>query len=90
MNGLTHSIEAAQLTRPTDDVSQTSVLEVKMGSTWVLVESDIFDSWTGLRKINGEDYHGPVSYLEGGVYRGARVCGCDVCQSETDPKHKKN
>jgi hypothetical protein len=33
---------------------------------WVAVTNDIFMSWTGDRKLNGEDYHGPViNYLSG-------------------------
>jgi len=90
MNGLTHNIEASVLVRSTDDISQQDLLEVKMGTTWVLVESDIFGSWTGLRRVNGVEHHGPVTYIEGGLYRGTRVCGCGLCEVHVEPKFKKN
>jgi hypothetical protein len=38
--------------------------EIESGyGDWVEVTEDIFRSWTGGRRINGEEYTGPVFYL---------------------------
>ena len=39
-------------------------IKVRLGSTrWVKVDEGIFRSWTGSRRLNGEDYTGPVFIL---------------------------
>jgi hypothetical protein len=76
--------------RPTDDIATEDLREISYDGKWILAEEDIFRSWTGLRRINGEDHHGPVQYMEGGLYRGSRVCGCKTCQEHVEPRLRKN
>ena len=76
--------------KPTDDVATDDVREIDFHGKWILAEEDIFRSWTGLRRINGSDHHGPVQYMEGGLYTGSRVCGCRTCQEHVEPKFRKN
>jgi len=73
-----------------DTVLDEPVLEIDVDGSWVLAQRELFSSWTGLRRINGEDHHGPVVYLGGGDYRGRRVCQCSTCQSTVDPVHRHN
>ena len=39
------------------------MLEIKVNSSWVKVTEWIFRSWGGQRRIDGNEYHGPVYYL---------------------------
>lgn len=75
----------------TDDVAAGPIMEVKVNKTWMSTSEDIFRSWTGPRRINGEEHHGEVFPLGSDkVYTGARVCPCRVCQASVEPKFKKN
>lgn len=70
------------------------ILQVSLSESnnWIEVTEDLFRSWTGLRRVNGEDYHGPI-YNFGSddvVYSGARTCGCSVCQSTVTAVLKVN
>jgi hypothetical protein len=38
-------------------------LKTRPTSEWVKVTEYIFRSWTGQRRINGVEYHGPCYYL---------------------------
>lgn len=38
------------------------VYEVKVNNFWRKVDENIFRSWQGERRLNGEDYSGPVFY----------------------------
>lgn len=38
-------------------------LEIQIRSDWVKVTASMFRSWTGGRRRNGQEYHGPVFYL---------------------------
>lgn len=76
--------------RPTDDIAVGDIREIDFNGKWMLADEDIFRSWTGLRRINGADHHGSVSYVEGGLYTGARSCGCKTCQEHVEPKFRKN
>lgn len=38
-------------------------LEIKVGSAWAEVDEWIFRSWSGSRRVNGEDFSGPVYFL---------------------------
>jgi len=70
------------------------VYQVRLNEDWVETTESIFRSWTGLRRINGEDHHGPVYNFgtsnEVVPYTGSRSCGCGVCQASTEAKFKKN
>jgi len=77
--------------RSTDDVAAEPILEILYGESWIMTTQDIWDSWTGLRRLNGQDHHGSVSYLgSGGTYTGRRTCPCTVCQSHTEAKYRPN
>lgn len=77
--------------RPTDDVAGGPLLEILFEGLWVMAEEDVFGCWTGLRRKNGEEVHGPIYPLGGKTfYTGARVCGCSTCQEQVEPKFRKN
>ena len=68
-------------------------VEVMVKDSWTPVTKEIFASWTGLRRIWGIEYHGPVVYKDcknGSQYTGPRSCSCAVCQSTVEPKFKMN
>jgi len=77
-----------------DDSIGQKILQVSLGEndTWIEVTEDLFKSWTGLRRINGEDYHGPIYNLGSNdvVYSGSRTCGCSICQSTVTAVLKVN
>lgn len=76
-----------------DDVaSRISLLEIEFNGTWIDASPDVFESWTGRRKINGVEHHGKVTYLDrpGEIYKGRRTCACKHCQSDVLPEHKPN
>lgn len=77
--------------RPTDDIASGPLLEILFEGVWILAEEDVFGCWTGLRRKNGEDVHGPIYPLGGKTfYTGARVCGCKACQEHVEAKFKQN
>lgn len=53
---------------------------------WRPLDKTTWLSWSGRRRLNGREYHGPIFYLgsKKKVDRQARVCPCDVCQ-QTNP-----
>ena len=80
--------------RTFDDSIGGKVFQVQHGEDWVEVAETVFRSWTSLRRVNGEDHHGPV-YNFGTVedlkpYSGSRTCGCNLCQAHVQPHLKKN
>lgn len=76
---------------PTDDVAAGPLMEVYVNSAWVATDEEIFKSWTGPRRINGDEHHGPVYALgTTTVYTGARICACKTCQSNVEPRYRKN
>jgi hypothetical protein len=42
------------------DFDVTAKLEVFYGKAWIETSPEMFRSWTGLRKLNGQDFHGTV------------------------------
>jgi len=77
--------------RLTDDIASAPLLEIQFEDVWILAEEDVFGSWTGLRRKNGEEVHGPIYPLGGKTfYTGSRVCGCKACQEHVEAKFKKN
>lgn len=75
----------------TDNIATEPVLQVLYHDTWVAVDEETFDSWTGLRRKNGEDYHGAIRVFGSNVkYTGVRSCGCRVCEQDVSPKFKMN
>lgn len=76
---------------PTDDVASGPIMEVFVNSSWVETTEGVFKSWTGPRRINGEEHHGPIyAFGTETVYTGARVCSCRMCQSTVEPKLRPN
>ena len=53
---------------------------------WKPLDKKTWLSWSGRRRLNGREYHGPIFFLgtDEPVVRQARVCPCDVCQ-QTNP-----
>ena len=77
--------------RPTDDVASEAVLEVMYDGVWLLATPEFWNSWTGLRRRNGYDHHGPVRHLDAdSLWQGARVCPCATCQSGVAPQFRYN
>jgi hypothetical protein len=77
-----------------DDSIGSIVYQVRCEDEWIEATHSIFRSWTGFRRINGEEYHGPVyevgSRESDEPYTGYRACGCSVCQAHVVAKFKKN
>lgn len=76
-----------------DDSIGTKVFQVELSDAWVEVDESIFASWTGMRRINGEDYHGPIYNFNSGSevpYTGVRTCKCKICQEHVEPSLKAN
>lgn len=77
-----------------DDSVGNEVLQVMIENEWVEVTETVFRSWTGFRRINGEDHHGPVYGFESphdsSPFDGKRACGCNTCQAHVSPKLKVN
>lgn len=59
---------------------------------WITaVSRDEWSAWTGRRRWNGVEYHGPVTYLgTTNPYRGPRVCSCPRCQSTVEAPLRPN
>lgn len=76
----------------TDDVAGQPVLEILYENAWILAPEDIWESWTGLRRKNGEDFHGDVRPLKEPtkIWTGSRVCSCRTCQTHTEAKYRPN
>jgi len=45
------------------DTGATLEIQVRENSDWSKVDPNVFRSWTGLRRINGEHYDGPNYYF---------------------------
>lgn len=89
----------AGIVTPTPEVPRTDdmsgpVHQIKVGTTWHVVDGATWRSWTGERRINGDDVHAPVyTYLapEGTPpYAGKRECSCKVCQATVAPAFRPN
>lgn len=83
-----HATHAA----PTDDIVEGPILQIMVAGQWILVTDEIWDSWTGLRRKNGEEHHGPIMPLfeRDKTYTGGRVCPCKICQASVEGKHRPN
>lgn len=79
-------------TDPQSDAAlPTPYYEVGLNETFISTSPDVFDAWTGPRRLNGQDYHGPIFNLGTNTpYDGPRHCGCEACESNTHPTVKKN
>jgi len=76
---------------PADAALPTPLYEVGIAETYTQTSPDVFDAWTGPRRLNGQDYHGPVFTLGANLpYEGPRHCGCPSCETNTHPTAKKN
>jgi hypothetical protein len=80
---------------PGRDEATGPVLEILSGRRWFAVDRRLWDGWTGLRRVNGVDHHGPITYLDSPVsnpkpYTGSRSCGCRVCEASVPPSLRKN
>lgn len=77
---------------PTDDIIIDPILEVQVNGSWVATDKDIWDAWTGLRRINGEEHHGPVHPITRPekIWSGSRVCPCKTCQAHAEPRYRPN
>jgi len=76
----------------TDDIITAPILEILIKDSWVMTDEDIWKAWTGLRRVNGEEYHGdvnPISTPEQ-IWTGSRVCSCKTCQVHVEAKHRPN
>lgn len=91
---LAEELGLAPPNRKFDDSIGDVIYQVKYGEDWIETTEAIFRSWTGLRRVNGDDHHGPV-YNFGTddkiiPYTGNRTCGCEACQVNVEAKFKKN
>ena len=76
---------------PPTDTIQPTLYEVGLGSHFTPTTPDVFAAWTGPRRLNGEDHHGPIYNLGTQVpYDGPRHCPCHTCEAGASPIHRKN
>jgi hypothetical protein len=74
-----------------DSALPSPLYEVGTGGVFVTVSHDVFSAWTGHRRLDGSDHHGPVFNLGTTIqYTGPRTCPCSTCQSSIDPQHRKD
>jgi len=80
------------LTAPQSDAALPNPFyEVGLGESFVQTTSDVFDAWTGPRRLNGQDHHGPVYHLgTRTIYDGPRHCHCPTCEATASPIYRKN
>ena len=77
--------------QPTDTIQPSPLYEVGLGGHFTPTTSDVFDAWTGPRRLNGLDHHGPIYNLGTQVpYDGPRHCACPTCEATASPVHRKN
>lgn len=88
---------AAPIPPPSDTLLQAPVYEVGIATLhgyteWLTVAEDIWQAWTGLRMLNGEEHHGPVTHHNSPttVYTGPRECRCTTCQGYVAPADRHN
>ena len=69
--------------RGDDTMLKGDLLEISMGGQIIPVDKFLWNSWTGVRYLNGDEYHGPV-YMMGTskLYDGSRICKCMTCQPQ--------
>lgn len=84
VSGLTDSTHEEPLT--------TGPVEVFVGGNWMPTTLEDWSAWTGLRRVWGIEYHGPVSYKDkkDKLYTGPRGCPCETCQETVEPRFKMN
>ena len=79
---------------PTDEIIPHVGLEVNIAAEeWIPATKVLWRSWTGLRKVWGMEYHGPVYNIDRDdsvPFSGKRVCGCKICQEHVSPELKPN
>jgi len=74
-------------TRPADTLATEPAWEVGLATLrgrteWLATDEATWTSWTGLRRRDGEDHHGPVLLAESSAaYAGPRECACSACQA---------
>lgn len=94
MNNLVTTLDEMIPVRAFDDSVGSTIYQVNHAEEWTEVTEAVFRSWTGLRMINGEPYHGPIYNFgtdgNSSIYNGSRACSCGVCQSTVDAKLKSN
>jgi hypothetical protein len=57
----------------------------------IAVDKSLWNSWTGIRYMNGEEYHGTVFVMgTQKPYGGTRICTCNTCQKDCDFKRQLN
>jgi len=75
----------------TDDVSSSHIYEVEFEDSYMDVDESIFTSWTGARRLDGSNYHGPIYNMgTSTLYTGPRACSCSICSATTAPEHRSN
>jgi len=69
-----------------------NVYEILVSDARLVVDFDIWRSWTGHRYMNGKEFHHGDVYAYGTntVSVNSRVCGCSVCQSTVPAEHRPN
>lgn len=78
-----------------DDAVPVTGMDVEVGDgTYIPADKNTWRSWTGLRKLLGQDFHGPVYNFgspEGSKpYAGFRTCSCSKCQEHVAVAFKYN
>lgn len=77
--------------RGDDTMMNGNLYEISVSGHCVSVDRELWESWTGRRYINGDEYHGPLFMMKSKTpYQGTRVCDCNDCQPNLSPTLKPN
>ena len=69
-------------TLATDPTWEVGLSTLHPSTVWLATNETSWRSWSGPRRRNGEDHHGPVYALDGtAIYTGLRECSCSTCQA---------
>lgn len=70
-----------------------TIYEVEENAAWLEVPKSVFMAWTGCRRTNGVDFHGPVYSIDAkqtAPWAGGRACSCTTCQEHVLPQFRPN
>lgn len=77
-----------------DTIIPVEMYEIDVEGKWSIVDKEIFRSWTGPRRFQGKEIHGPVynykSPDDSQPFEGKRLCQCSECQAHVALKFKSN
>ena len=66
---------------------EVGIATLRGATEWLTTTEAVWTAWTGPRRRDGEEWHGPVYGMDGsGLYDGPRACPCGACQGTAKPE----